>query len=122
MSESGDICGDNRFEIIENAKQELLKCTNIDTSSKEMDCLDSILFRMWQMKWLPGCKEDSLSTHRKTMLKERLKEIRSKAYSPLKEQPTDQTVRELRLVLQSICADLDRISDRENYYGLKTDC
>ena len=53
----GDICGDNRFEIIDNAKKELLRCTNIDSSPNEMAVLDSILFRMWQMKWLPGCNE-----------------------------------------------------------------
>lgn len=50
------ICGDNRFEIIEAAKKHLIECTNIETSPKEMEVLDSILFRMWQMKWLPGCK------------------------------------------------------------------
>ena len=48
-----EICGDNRFQIIENAKQKLIQSTNIETSEKEMEVLDSILFRMWQMGWLP---------------------------------------------------------------------
>lgn len=48
----GDVCTDGRFEIIEAAKQELLKKTNINTSPKEMEVLDSILFRCWQMGWL----------------------------------------------------------------------
>ena len=47
-----DICGDNRFEIIERAKKHLLDATNIDTSPKEMEVLDDFLFRCWQMGWL----------------------------------------------------------------------
>ena len=47
-----DICGDNRFEIIERAKKHLLDATNIDTSPKEMEVLDVFLFRCWQMGWL----------------------------------------------------------------------
>ena len=46
-------CGDNRFEIIEKAKADLLKSTNISSSPAEMDVVDSILFRAWQM----GCLE-----------------------------------------------------------------
>lgn len=58
MSEEtcGEDCGDNRFEIIESAKRELLHRTNIESSPDEMSVLDSILFRLWQMRWLPGCK------------------------------------------------------------------
>lgn len=51
-----DICGDNRFEIIESAKQRLIEATNIESRSEEIAVLDSILFRMWQMGWLPGCE------------------------------------------------------------------
>jgi hypothetical protein len=53
---SGAICDDNRFEIIEAAKKKLIESTNIETSPKEMEVLDSLLFRMWQMGWLPGCE------------------------------------------------------------------
>lgn len=47
----GDICGDNRFEIIAKAKEDILK-TNITSSPDEMKCLDRFLFRCWQMGWL----------------------------------------------------------------------
>ena len=47
-----EICGDNRFEIIERAKKDMLDATNIDTSPKEMEVLDNFLFRCWQMGWL----------------------------------------------------------------------
>lgn len=47
-----DICGDNRFKIIAKAKEDLIKSTNIETSSDEMKVLDNFLFRCWQMGWL----------------------------------------------------------------------
>lgn len=42
-----NICGDNRFEIIEKAKEMLLNATNIEDSEEEMKVLTNILFRMW---------------------------------------------------------------------------
>lgn len=51
-----EICGDNRFEVIESAKQRLIEATNIESRPEEMAVIDSILFRMWQMGWLPGCE------------------------------------------------------------------
>lgn len=48
----GDVCGDDRFEIIEQAKKALLESTNIKDSPNEMEVLDSFLFRCWQMGWL----------------------------------------------------------------------
>lgn len=47
-----DMCGDNRFEIIERAKNDILQATNINTSPEELEVLDSFLFRCWQMGWL----------------------------------------------------------------------
>lgn len=47
-----EICGDNRFEIIDAAKKDLLQSTNINTSPDEMKVLDNFLFRCWQMGWL----------------------------------------------------------------------
>lgn len=47
-----EVCGDNRFEIIKKAKQDLLESTNIQTSEDEMQVIDNILFRCWQMGWL----------------------------------------------------------------------
>ena len=48
----GDICGDNRFIIIERAKEDILQSTNIESSKDEMKVLDNFLFRCWQMGWL----------------------------------------------------------------------
>ena len=53
----GEICGDNRFEIIDAAKKDLLESTNINTSPKEMEVLDNFLFRCWQMGWLDKYKK-----------------------------------------------------------------
>ena len=47
-----ETCDDNRFKIIEKAKSHLLDATNIDMAPKEMEVLDSFLFRCWQMGWL----------------------------------------------------------------------
>jgi hypothetical protein len=46
------ICGDNRFELIDKYKKKLIAATNIESSEKEMEVLDAILFRFWQMGWL----------------------------------------------------------------------
>ena len=48
----GDMCGDNRFIIIERAKEDILQSTNIESSKDEMKVLDNFLFRCWQMGWL----------------------------------------------------------------------
>lgn len=48
----GECCTDDRFEMIERAKNELIKATNIETSEDEMKVIDNILFRFWQMGWL----------------------------------------------------------------------
>lgn len=47
-----EVCGDNRFEIIEVAKKDIIESTNIKSSPEEMKVLDNILFRCWQMGWL----------------------------------------------------------------------
>lgn len=41
----GEVCGDNRFEIIEKARKDILESTNIDSSKDEMKVLDNFLFR-----------------------------------------------------------------------------
>lgn len=41
----------SRFDIIEKTKEKLIKSTNI--SQEELNVLDGILFRIWQMGWLP---------------------------------------------------------------------
>ena len=45
-------CGDNRFELIDKAKRDIIAKTNIESSPDEMNVLDSFLFRAWQMGWL----------------------------------------------------------------------
>ena len=50
---SGEICADNRFEIIAAYKKKLVEATNIQASPDEMAVIDNILFRFWQMGWLP---------------------------------------------------------------------
>ena len=52
-----DMCGDNRFEIIDRAKKHLIESTNIETSQDEMKVLNSFLYRCWQMGWLEMYKE-----------------------------------------------------------------
>lgn len=42
-----DVCGDNRFELIERCKKDFLEHTNITDEEKEV--LDSMVFRMWQL-------------------------------------------------------------------------
>ena len=43
---------DDRFEIINRAKEALLDSTNIEQSPDEMKVLNDFLFRCWQMGWL----------------------------------------------------------------------
>lgn len=48
---------DNRFEMIDRAKKDLLENTNIETSPEEMKILDNILFGCYQMGWLEKYSE-----------------------------------------------------------------
>ena len=52
-----DMCGDNRFALIEKYKQELIDGTNIEDSPEEIAVIDSVLFRFWQMGWLKKIDE-----------------------------------------------------------------
>ena len=51
-------CGDNRFEIIRKATVDLMKSTNIDSCQDELNVLENILFRAWQMGWLDKYEPD----------------------------------------------------------------
>lgn len=53
-----EVCGDNRFGIIQRAKDDLIRATNIESSPDEMSVLDNILFRVWQMGWLDKYEPD----------------------------------------------------------------
>lgn len=48
-----EVCTDNRFEVIAAYKKKLIESTNIKTSPAEMAVIDNVLFRFWQMGWLP---------------------------------------------------------------------
>ena len=50
------ICGDNRFELINKVKKRLLEVTNIEQSPKELEVLDTILFRLWQCGYFDNVK------------------------------------------------------------------
>lgn len=50
---SGEICTDNRFEIIAAYKKKLIERTNIQSRPEEMAVIDNVLFRFWQLDWLP---------------------------------------------------------------------
>ena len=59
----GGVCGDNRFEIIAKVKEHLIKATNIESQPKELEQLDNILFRLWQLGYfnletIPKLKEE----------------------------------------------------------------
>ena len=47
-----DTSGDSREDIIQAAKEDLLFSTNIESHPDEMQVLDKILYRCWQMGWL----------------------------------------------------------------------
>ena len=59
-----EVCGDNRFEIIEKAKQDLIDATNISSSPDEMKVLDSFLYRCWQMGWLDHLNQEKRGGHK----------------------------------------------------------
>lgn len=59
-----DICGDDRFTLIEKCKKRLIESTNIETSPEEMKVLDTILFRFWQMGWLEKLEQPSAQPER----------------------------------------------------------
>ncbi len=48
-----EVCTDNRFEVIAAYKKKLIESTNIETSPDEMAVIDNVLFRFWQLGWLP---------------------------------------------------------------------
>ena len=64
----GDICGDNRFEIISKAKEDILNSTNISSSEDEMKALDNFLFRCWQMGWLDRYNEEKKQSMIKSII------------------------------------------------------
>ena len=60
---SGEVCGDNRFELIDKYKRKLIEATNIEASTDEMAVLDEILFRFWQVGWLKKLESPTLDLY-----------------------------------------------------------
>lgn len=80
------ICGDNRFEIIEKAKEMLLNATNIEDSKEEMKVLTNILFRMWQVGLINEEKLDINKLQKENSIEEDIKileEFKTNGYSIL---------------------------------------
>lgn len=48
-----EVCTDNRFEVIAAYKKKLIESTNIEADPDEMAVIDNVLFRFWQLGWLP---------------------------------------------------------------------
>lgn len=53
-----DVCGDNRFKIIEKVKNQLIEYTNI--TQKELEVVDSILFRLWQLRYFENVEVEEV--------------------------------------------------------------
>jgi hypothetical protein len=69
-------CGDDRFELIAMAREKLINGTNISDRPYEMDALDSILFRCWQMGWLDQLRDGAPMTDtEKAALERRIDEL-----------------------------------------------
>lgn len=69
-------CGDDRFELIAMAREKLINGTNISDRPYEMDALDSILFRCWQMGWLDQLRDGAPMTDtEKEALERRIDEL-----------------------------------------------
>ena len=71
-----NMCTDNRFELIEKYKKELIESTNIETSQDEMAVLDNLLFRFWQIGWLDRLEQPERKTVEWIPCSERLPEER----------------------------------------------
>lgn len=80
------ISGDNRFEIIEKAKEMLLNATNIEDSKEEMKVLTNILFRMWQVGLINEEKLDINKLQKENSIEEDIKILEKKIedYKPYK--------------------------------------
>ena len=65
-----DVCGDNRFELIAKYKAKLIEATNIETDKAEMDVIDNVLFRIWQMRWLDRLEQSEPLERRRGMNEE----------------------------------------------------
>lgn len=70
---SGERCGDNRFEIIDVVKNDLINSTNI--TKEELKVLDNILFRLWQCDYLTLDSDNEIVHQAKSYADSIVKEI-----------------------------------------------
>lgn len=57
-----NMCTDNRFELIDKYKSQLIEATNIEQCPDEMAVINDILFRFWQMGWLDKLERKEVPT------------------------------------------------------------
>ena len=114
----GEMCTDNRFELIKKYKELLIEGTNIETSANEMAVIDNILFRVWQMGWLNKLEEstrmkkelDRLEKLYKLAVAER--EANVKGFTEALETAKADAIKDITGYLESEIEDSDkRISD-----------
>ena len=87
-----ETCGDNRFEIIAKAKEDLIEGTNIETDEAEMAVIDNILFRCWQMGWLDRYEPKDEPTISKMEQVDKDINVRSKDEPQTEECPFDDPI------------------------------
>lgn len=105
----GEICGDNRFEIINAAKKDLLESTNINTSTDEMKVLDNFLFRCWQMGWL----EKYEKLERKREMTDKTKAVFTfKVIDKHGEKTVCNIIEPLNVTLERVCARIDDLHSK----------
>lgn len=80
MKEYGEVCIDNRFELIKKYKERLIEATNIETSKDEMAVIDNILFRFWQMGWLDKLEADVVEGQYKRLYEQLLDDFKHALY------------------------------------------
>lgn len=98
-----ELCGDNRFELIEKYKNKLIEATNIEDDADDMKAIDSILFRFWQMGWLDKLEqmpcEETISKY--AILKD-LKECQETSKNNLEDAYDSGEVEGLRKAIESV--------------------
>lgn len=52
-----ELCNDDRYEVIEKAKKQLLEQSKIKASPNELAVLDAFLFKCWQFGWLDAYRK-----------------------------------------------------------------
>ena len=117
----GELCGDNRFKMIEAAKKRLVESTNIESSPDEMKCIDSFLFRAWQMGWL-NCAELPIKNLRSDYDRMRSALVAVKdafqtdiIWAP-GESPTYEAVEKVRMVYKAVIDALGITEEDDNEY------